>query len=464
MYPASRPDSAIEFLNNGAHGACLHLLDENRRPLGERSAPEYAKAGLVTEDRISTYRGRVGLLMNSAGYKQVMQNWRRAMPSMMHLRDEYCRRQGVSSLGANHLWRLARIISSVIAYCAFRRNGPLKSGNIPSYLSTMYKVGGGPFLASIQMLMTGNSDSIDFCRLFLPDEYLRYVEDNGVFNVNEGACPAPPSFVTDFLSFLICGPEVTSPGYTFEENEAFRNGSLDAIPEIDDDDRFFSYAMSVLKQDYLKIVFALNLASAYLRLRSMMLRGEMPNAQLFVDEIGYRIVAKSGWLFGIGKRIFDASTVLHFDERVLSNHINKLSMAGNAVYDELIDLGETTNGPSWRLEFPREAWRDVSLYIEKRLGLLPRYELEHIQTRVLLAEYISHTLWLERTFHSRFSRLQAEIDEHLGWGQSDFTRDIMEKGAEVPLPTKIALIYLHISARVSPAEEHVWIDNRDFAL
>lgn len=409
-----RPTPYIEFANKGTHGACLHLQDSEGRPLGERSAPACAKEGLRIDDKISNYRGREGRLMNYSGYRQVMGNMAPAMSALATMRKEYCSLFGVSELSIAHLWRFSRIVSSVPLYLNCRRQSPVLNGDLSVIVSTLFKIGAGPFLTSAQILVDARPGAFHYREKITPEEYLRYTEDRGIFNIDidNGTCAAPPRLILDFLGSVMHG--------FAEEPEPVDS----AISDLINESSFFRYASLCLMQDYMKIAFTLKIGAIYADLVAGMVKD--PQRGLKVGEI---VAGEAGWIFGIGQPVFDSSIFTSMDPGKLSEHAKHLRRVAATVELEISEI-ETSIGLKNRFSFT------------ERSGSSQTYTMDG---RAAATELLA----LERFMRLTFDGLEGLIADSLGWGVTPISDQDFMRGSEIP---HFSSILIDISSGITYAD------------
>lgn len=392
-----RPTPYIEFANKGTHGASLHLHDRERRPLGERSAPACAKEGLRIDDKISNYRGREGGLMNYSGYRQVMGNMASAMSALATMRKKYCSLFGVSELSIAHLWRFSRMVSSVPMYLNCRRESPVLNGDISIVVATLFKIGAGPFLTSAQMLVDARPGSFHYRDKITPEEYLRYTEDHGIFNIDidNGTCAAPPRLILEFLENVMHG---------FPEEPQ----SVDlTISELVNESAFFRYASLCLIQDYIKISFALKIGAMY----SDLISGMLDDSQRAL-KVGGIVAGGAGWIFGIGQSAFDKSILMSLNSGRLNEHAMHLRRVA-AIADLEISEIETSMGLSIRCADTDGA------------GSNPTCTMGD-------SAFVTELLAMERSMRLKIDGLEKQIADSLGWSVAPISDQEFVQGSEIP--------------------------------
>ena len=301
-------------------------------------------------------------------------------------------------------------------------------GEIPTYISGLYKIGGGPFLTSIRLLMDSDPDD-RFFRTMTPEAYLAYTEDNGVFNIRSSACAAPPKLVLEFLQMVIFGRE-DAP-----------SDLRDALPDLDNANGFFGYGVACLKQDYLKLEYSLHLAELYLRLRLECL-SSLPHSSI-IDEIASSMLDQSGWLFGIGKKIFDAERLCSPDVLLLRRHEAQIKSAMNVVQRELRDLSWNVEWSSLAVAGQGEPGDGVMSKWSCRLGVGSSDIPIDMAVGRALSSFGADLLSLESYFLKAFTDIQAEINESLGWASPEsLSRDMLSKGTEGPSIGELAAFTL----------------------
>jgi hypothetical protein len=307
----------------------------------------------------------------------------------------YCRGFDVTNLSVAHLWRFSRIVSSVPSFLVHRRTRPVRDGELSPAVAALYKIGGGPFLTSARMLLDPAEGAPSYRDHVSPAAYLRYTEEHGVFNIADGACAAPPRLVLDFFGNVMHGFAQDPPALAV------------LVPEIEDEEAFFHYARLCVVQDYIKIHFALGCGTLYAELLRLIPGG--PGSERG-RRAAHAATEGFGWLFGIGRQIFDRRVLESADAGLLERHAARLRRATATVRTEIDEVLAAGGGDE---------------------GRAPGYRLVDLEPG---CEPATKLLALEHSTRAMLVSIESEIAASLGWRASDLTEDAFVRGSEAPQP------------------------------
>lgn len=181
----------------------FRLRDIDGRPLGELNTPEGSRRGTSFEVRECPYSGtRFGKLMNVTGLSEVTAEWSNIVSDLHVLRLAYVSRLQVDTMTVGDLWLISQAVSTLPNYLV--RSSLLGDRKIPRRIASLFKSITGIAMTARRMLMRGMSPGVEVS----PDDFIKFTDDNRVFNIGDRACSGPPHLVEEFVALLIEGKDV----------------------------------------------------------------------------------------------------------------------------------------------------------------------------------------------------------------------------------------------------------------
>jgi hypothetical protein len=211
------------------------LKDVDGRPLGELNTPEGSRRGSEFLVRECPFPGtRFGKLMNVTGLSEITHNWGSITSDLAVLRKSYLAQLGATELTVGDLWALSQTIAVVPNYLLRSKRITQK---VPRRIAALFKSITGITMTAKRLLERNVAPDA----IVGGDEFVKFTDENRVFNISDRTCAGPPHLVDEFMAIL--GGKQVEP---FEPTLA---------SVIGDPDRFVRYGISSIVQHVNGLLF-----------------------------------------------------------------------------------------------------------------------------------------------------------------------------------------------------------------
>jgi hypothetical protein len=204
-----------------------YLQDADGRPLGEQKVPELYEA-VETELARCPYHGsrhHHTKLMNVSALRQMTSHWPVILGGLREVHREYRDRIAADPLTISDLYNVIGTGVLLPAYVTLRADGRMRDGEIPVWLSGVYKVLIGIYAPVGQLMIGQLLLGRGAAPLPSAEALLEYVESTNALIGKREVCAGPPALILRALRTIISG-DTDEPVDTTPFHQTLKKGSL----------------------------------------------------------------------------------------------------------------------------------------------------------------------------------------------------------------------------------------------
>ncbi|MGH9348634.1 MAG: hypothetical protein ACRD26_15345 [Vicinamibacterales bacterium] len=222
--------------------------DDSGRPLAEGRLAEECRAGVPLVLKPCPFEGsrfQHARPMNYSALKHLGPQWKELRRISAYARREHVRRypRGRFDLG-DVLWFVSALVN-LQNYLLRRVKDPMRDGEFPSVIGTLYKTATGVTAASFIMYVSVWLDGADERAPADPQAIHQFAETHRLLIGAREVCAGPPELIDESLRLMVLGDEPDDP----------------TPPSIwwliDDWEAYLAYATAMMKTEVLKQAFAI---------------------------------------------------------------------------------------------------------------------------------------------------------------------------------------------------------------